>query len=108
MTAKHQHPEYRRNARIVRQGVARRRRNGRPVHCWRCGGEIDPRQTYDVGHVDPDGGHRLENLAPEHRYKTGRCIGNRAAGGRLGAKIQSDRRATTRPDPTATPNLLDW
>lgn len=101
MTAKHRDPEYRKNARIVRQQVTRARRLGNDVHCWRCGILIDPEQSYDVGHLDPHGGHTLENLAPEHRYKSGVCRGNRAAGGRLGQQIQAARGGRTK-------GLLPW
>ncbi|WP_298041462.1 hypothetical protein [uncultured Microbacterium sp.] len=105
MSAKHRHPDYQKNARIIRQRVAVLRRGGGDVTCWRCGHDIDEEQRYDVGHIDPDAGHDLGNLAPEHRYKTARCIGNRAAGGKLGAARQqarAERRATTSTD------LLDW
>lgn len=108
MTAKHQHPEYRKNARIIRQNVARRRRNGQAVTCWRCGTDLDPEQTFDVGHIDPDAGHSLENLAPEHRYKSGRCLGNRAAGGRLGRQLQAQRRRPTASAPTTSTGVLGW
>jgi hypothetical protein len=102
MTAKHADPEYRKNARIIRQGVAKKRRAGVDVTCWRCGGDIDPEQTYDVGHIDPAAGHGIGNLAPEHRYKQGaRCQGNRAAGGRQGKAIQTAKQ-------TASKGLLPW
>lgn len=101
MSRKHQDPEYRKNARIVRQQVAAARRAGRDVACWRCGHELDPEQTYDVGHRDPHGGHGLANLAPEHRYKTGRCQGNRAAGGRMGQARQAAQKTTSA-------GLLGW
>lgn len=105
MTAKHQDPEFRANARIVRQQVAKARRIGAEVVCWRCGRPIDPEQTYDVGHITADGGHARSNLAPEHRYKSGGCQGNRAAGGRLGQQIQSARH-TSRVQTTR--GLLPW
>ncbi|WP_262002219.1 hypothetical protein [Microbacterium sp. Mcb102] len=111
MSAKHRDPEYVANARIVRAQVAAKRRSGREVTCWRCGHEIDPEQRYDVGHIDPDGGHGLGNLAPEHRYKTGRCIGNRADGGRRGAAIQKANRARRAPavhTSTTSSGLLNW
>lgn len=101
MTAKHQDPEYRKNARIVRQQVERLRRQSTDVTCWRCGRSIHEEQTYDVGHIDSSAGHSIDNLAPEHRYKSGRCQGNRAAGGRTGAAIQANRRTTTK-------GLLPW
>lgn len=101
MTAKHQDPEYRKSARILRQQVARKRRVEEDVHCWRCGRLIHAEQTFDVGHIDPLGGHGLDNLAPEHRYKSGQCQGNRAAGGRMGRAIQIARQP-------ATKGLLPW
>lgn len=112
MSAKHRDPEYVGNARIIRSQVAMRRRAGQSVECWRCGNEIDPEQRWDVGHRDPDAGHHLGNLSPEHRYKSGRCIGNRADGGRRGAAIQKANRARVapRPAPSAptSTDLLKW
>lgn len=105
VSAKHQDPEFRVNARIVRQQVAKARRIGADVNCWRCGGLIDPEQTYDVGHIHADGGHARSNLAPEHRYKSGACQGNRAAGGRLGAQIVNATKTTNRQ---TTRGLLPW
>lgn len=87
MTAKHQHPEYRKNARIVRARVRAAHRTGLEVTCGRCGYPIDPEQRYDVGHRDPEGGHGLDNLRPEHRGE------NRSAGGRTGAAVRGARRA---------------
>lgn len=101
MSAKHADPEYRKNARIIRQQVDRRRRQGDEVACWRCGRPIGEEQTYDVGHIDPAAGHEVDNLAPEHRYKSGRCQGNRAAGGRMGRAIQGARTS-------ASKGLLPW
>ena len=101
MSAKHADPEYRKNARIIRQQVAAQRRQGNEVTCWRCGRPIADEQTFDVGHIDPLGGHGMDNLAPEHRYKSGKCQGNRAAGGRMGAAIQTSRK-------TAAVRMLPW
>lgn len=101
MTAKHADPEYRKNARIVRQQVAKVRRTGGEVQCWRCNNLIDDEQTFDVGHINPAGGHGIDNLAPEHRYKSGRCQGNRAAGGRMGSTIRSARQSSAK-------GLLPW
>lgn len=101
MSAKHSDPEFRKNSRIVRQQVTKARRSGADVGCWRCGGPIDEQQTYDVGHIDPAGGHGISNLAPEHRYSSGRCQGNRAAGGRMGRAMQTSRQ-------TASKGLLPW
>lgn len=101
MSAKHADPEYRKNSRIIRQGVARKRKSETEVRCWRCGGVIHPEQTYDVGHIDPHGGHSIDNMAPEHRYKSGVCQGNRAAGGRQGRAMQTAKQ-------TASKGLLPW
>jgi len=95
MTAKHQHPEYRKNARIIRQQVALARRQDRDVICGRCGRPIDPEQRYDVGHRDPQGGHALDNLRPEHRRE------NRSAGGRQGA-------AQTARNRSHAAGMLQW
>lgn len=108
MTAKHRDPEYVANARIIRAQVAMKRRAGDEVRCWRCGWPIDEEQRFDVGHIDPDGGPGLDNLAPEHRYKTTRCIGNRAAGGRLGAARQRQARTHRAPAPIISPGSLGW
>lgn len=86
MTAKHQNPEYRKNAAIVRARTKRAHQRGTEVDCWRCGWPIDPEQAFDVGHLNPDAGHTLDNLAPEHRHE------NRRAGGKTGAAIQAARR----------------
>ncbi len=101
MSAKHADPEYRKNSRIIRQQVAKLRRAGADVACWRCGGPIDEEQTFDVGHINPAAGHSLDNLAPEHRYRSGKCQGNRAAGGRMGRSLQAARQ-------TASKGLLPW
>lgn len=101
MTAKHSDPEYRKNARILRQQVEQRRRRDDTVTCWRCGRPIHPEQAFDVGHIDANGGHGLDNLAPEHRYSSGVCQGNRAAGGRMGRAIQAARLP-------AAKGLLPW
>jgi len=102
MSAKHADPEYRKNARIVRASVRRKRQAGADVSCWRCGNDIEPEQAFDVGHIDPSGGHAIENLAPEHRYKLpGVCQGNRAAGGRAGRAIQTAKQ-------TKSEGLLPW
>lgn len=108
MTAKHRDPEYVANARIIRAQVAAKRRRGEEVGCWRCGYEIDAEQRWDVGHRDPEGGHGLGNLAPEHRYKTPRCQGNRAAGGRLGAARKRQRAAHRAPSAPTSSDLLKW
>ncbi|HWU29258.1 MAG TPA: hypothetical protein VN041_09235, partial [Microbacterium sp.] len=81
MSSKHRDPEYLRNARIVRAQVRRAWRLGTEVRCWRCGRVIEPGMPFDVGHLDPDGGHGRSNLAPE-------CVPcNRRDGGRMGAAV---------------------
>lgn len=101
MSAKHTDPEYRKNARIIRQQVTKARRSGADVACWRCGNPIDEEQTYDVGHIDGAAGHSISNLAPEHRYRSGRCMGNRSAGGRMGRALQTSKQS-------ASKGLLPW
>lgn len=108
MTAKHRDPVYLRNARIIRDRVRRAHRTGGDVTCWRCGMPIDPEQRFDVGHRRADGGPSLDNLAPEHRYKTARCIGNRADGGRLGAQRQAATRTARTTSTTTTNGILPW
>lgn len=78
MSAKHRDPVFLVNRRIVRAQVQRAWRHGDDARCWRCHGLIAPGTAFDVGHLDPDGGHGVENLAPEHV----RC--NRREGGRRG------------------------
>lgn len=97
MTAKHRTAEYQRNARIIRARVEVAHRRGEPVPCWRCRGAILPGRPYDVGHRNPTGGHSLDNLAPEHRHRTGGCPGNRAHGGSLGAARTNARHTPTIP-----------
>ncbi len=104
MSAKHQTAEYRRNARIVRQRVASAHRAGRPVSCWRCNRPIQPGQPYDVGHLPGAIGSSPTELAPEHRHRTGQCVGNRAAGAKLGAAITNARHTPTIP----TKNTTTW
>lgn len=93
MTAKHSDPEYRRNARIIRQQVSQARKFGRAVACRRCRLDIEPEHPYDVGHIDENGGHSIANLAAEHRYRA-HCParGNRSHGGRLGAAKTNAKR----------------
>lgn len=87
MTAKHQTPEWRKTCRIIRAQVTQQHQRGNDVDCWRCGGPITPDMRYDIGHITRDGGEGIDNAAPEHRTKTGPCIGNRNHGGRIGARI---------------------
>lgn len=108
MTAKHRDPAYLRSARIIRDRTRRAHRSGVEVTCWRCGLPIDPEQRFDVGHRNPDGGPGLDNLAPEHRYKTARCIGNRADGGRLGAHRQQAARTARTTATTTRTGILPW
>lgn len=104
MTGKHQSPEYQRNARVVRTRTRSQLKLGIPVPCWRCGAAILPGMLFDVGHIDPHGGERMTNLAPEHRTATGGCRGNRAIGGRDGAAISNSRRIVVkRSDVTTWP-----
>ena len=102
MSAKHQTPEYRRNARTIRERVRSAWRAGRAVSCWRCRGAIAPGQPFDVGHLPGALGSALSDLAPEHRHKTGACVGNRAAGAKLGAAITNARHTPTIPTKNAT------
>lgn len=87
MTDKHRDPEFIRNAAIVRARVRRDHKLGTEVRCWRRGCPIHPGQRWDVGHIDPNGGHALSNLAPE----CVRC--NRSEGGRRGAAMTNARRS---------------
>lgn len=103
MSARHNTPAYRRNARIIRQRVAGMHRLGADATCWRGGGPIPPGMPYDVGHRDPAGGDDLGNLAPEHRTATlGCCRGNRNHGGAAGARITNGQRAVHRPSEATT------
>ena len=109
MSAKHSDPLYLANARIVRAQVKRAWRFGEDVDCWRCGRIIQPAAKFDVGHLDADAGHALDNLMPEHV----RC--NRSNGGRMGAAITNTMRVTRtsssapRPAPTSpTRRFAPW
>lgn len=107
MTDKHRDPEYIRNAAHVRARVRRDWKHGVEVRCWRTGRPILPGMKFDVGHIDPNGGHGLSNLAPET------VRSNRSEGGRRGAAITNARRSgAARPRPTvrpASPNgLAPW
>lgn len=95
MTDKHRDPEYIKNAKIVRARVRREWRLGQDVRCWRTGRVLVPGRPFDVGHIDPDGGHSIANLAPET------VKSNRSEGGRRGAAITNARKA--RPRPTTAP-----
>lgn len=106
MTGKHRDPEYLRNAKIVRAQVQRAWRLGDDVHCWRCTRVLEPGTPFDVGHLHPDGGPGLDNLAPEHRHRVSGCRGNRSAGGQLGAAITNGRRA--RAASPRSRGLLGW
>lgn len=108
MSAKHRDPEYVANAKIIRAQVRRAWRLGDDVYCWRCRRLIDPADQFDVGHIRHDGGHALENLAPEHRRKSATCQGNRAHGGQLGARITNARRTATSSAPRRSSGLLNW
>lgn len=102
MTARHRHPEFLRNRRIVRSRVQRDWRLGVEVRCWRRGCIIEPGSAFDVGHLgDPDD-HALSNLAPE----CVRC--NRADGGRRGAAITNGRRPRAATRCTSSAGLAPW
>ncbi|MFE7067495.1 hypothetical protein [Microbacterium sp. NPDC057658] len=105
MTSKHRDPEYLANARIVRSQVRAAWRRGEDVHCWRRGELLAPGRPFDVGHLDPDGGHARSNLAPE-------CVTcNRSDGGRRGAAITNGRAARPMPVPrrsTSREGLAPW
>lgn len=106
MTVKHRDPEYLAGARIVRGQVRAAWRRGEDVHCWRKGELLIPGQPFDVGHLDPDGGHARSNLAPE-------CVKcNRSDGGRRGAAIANGRAArpkvTPRTSPRSREGLAPW
>ncbi|SDO77741.1 hypothetical protein SAMN04487848_2060 [Microbacterium sp. ru370.1] len=93
MSDKHTDPEFLANARIVRAQVRRDWAYGNEVRCWRRGCPIEPGQRFDVGHLDPNGGHSRSNLAPE-------CVPcNRSEGGRRGAAITNTRDRARRPRP---------
>lgn len=103
MTAKHQTPEYRRNARIIRERVRTAHRAGGAVPCWRCSRPIVKGQPFDVGHLPHARASALSELAPEHRHATGACPGNRAEGGRQGAQKSNARHTPpTIPGSTTT------
>lgn len=108
MTTKHRSPEWSRTTRTVRAQARRAHANGDVIVCWRCGRPIpvdaDDRLIFDVGHIDPNGGEGIDNAAPEHRSRSGLCVGNRAHGGRMGAAITNARKSTKttfRPIPWA-------
>lgn len=104
MSTKHQSPAYQRNARIIRDRVRSGWKAGIPATCWRGGGPIVKGQSFDVGHIDPNGGDGVWNLAPEHRTKTpGCCGGNRNIGGAVGAAIRNAKTA-----PTQVANVRTW
>ncbi|WP_288967661.1 hypothetical protein [uncultured Microbacterium sp.] len=106
MTEKHRDPEYIRNAKIVRARVRRAWRLGQDVHCWRTGRILIPGRPFDVGHIDPDGGHSISNLAPES------VKSNRSEGGRRGAAITNAARRASRSVPPprrrSTEGLAPW
>lgn len=104
MSAKHQTPEYQRNARTLRKRWAPAHAQGRLV-CWRCRRIIHPSHPFDVGHLPGALGSSERELAPEHRHRTQHCIGNRTAGGRDGATITNTRRRITVPN---TKDTTTW
>ena len=65
------------------------------VACWRCGQLIKPGEPWDLGHkTDHALGGSVADTAPEHRWPTGDCPGNRHAGGWRAATRARRRRAT--------------
>ncbi|MCM3779870.1 hypothetical protein [Microbacterium hydrocarbonoxydans] len=98
MTHKHKSPEWSRTTRTIRSQVRAAYERGEVVGCWRCGAPLpidaEGKVVFDVGHLDPNGGESIDNAAPEHRSKSGQCVGNRAHGGRMGAAITNARRST--------------
>lgn len=102
MTRKHETPEYRRNAKLIRQSVRAVHRRGDAVPCWRCHRAIAPGQPFDVGHLPGAVGSSMAELAPEHRHATGVCVGNRSAGGTAGAQRARARRTSTTPSTDTT------
>lgn len=105
MTTKHRDPEYLANARIVRAQVRAAWRHGQDVYCWRTGKLLVPGRPFDVGHLDPNGGNAISNLAPETVHS------NRSEGGRRGAAITNGRAARPLPPPrrmTSREGLAPW
>jgi hypothetical protein len=92
MTRKHQTPEYKRNAKVIRSRARTQLKFGTPVRCWRCGGPIMPGMPFDVGHIDPRAGEHMTNLAPEHRHGVGNCRGNRSYGGSMNGRAKQPQR----------------
>jgi hypothetical protein len=71
--------------RALRAQVAKQVERGEGV-CWRCSQPIPPGTPFDLGHDDHD---RTLYRGPEHRHRTGRCPGNRAAGAIKGNKARA-------------------
>jgi len=81
----------------IRAQLARTVATGTAV-CWRCGGVIDPREPWDVGHITgrANGGNdNPANLAPEH------AVCNRRAG-----QVEGQARRRTRT--TTARRIRDW
>lgn len=106
MSFKHRDPEFLKNRRVIRDQVHRAWRHGDDVRCWRCHRLLIVGRPFDVGHLHPDGGHAVSNLAPEHV----RC--NRSEGGKRGAAITAANRGARQPRPargtTARAGLAPW
>ena len=106
MTDKHRDPLYLKNARLVRARVRRDWRLGVEVTCWRRGCVLEPGCSFDVGHIDPTGGHEVSNLAPE----CVRC--NRSEDGRRGAALTNAARGARMPRRpgrrTSSAGLAPW
>lgn len=87
---------------VVRNMCAKMRTRLDPLHalgaltCWRCGQRITPAQPYDLGHrVDVALGGNPFDVAPEHRWRTPTCVGNRSAGTFTTVRAVARRRAAT-------------
>lgn len=96
MTSKHATPTWRKTVRIIQAQVRQAQERGDVPVCWRCGRPLPEgpsgRLVYDVGHLNPAGGEGPDNAGPEHRVRTGVCVGNRNHGGQMGARKTNAKR----------------
>jgi hypothetical protein len=97
MTSKHTDPEWLRTCRIIKAQAKKAHDRGEDVLCWRCGyplpEDYNGNLIFDVGHISRvDDDNSPSNAAPEHRTRTGVCIGNRNHGGRIGAAITNNKK----------------